>query len=321
MRSLIGALALAALTVFTSGCSSTSYFLVSSQYVSSTQAQQAPEVIATDAYRSNATSTDTVVAVRAPDSCSNNTADQASGGAASKGTIMLTNCGVEMGEIERSLARSGYRVISWMILARELKGTKTAVEVAAAMGADVLFQINSLERSQKALGQDARWERKFYKSDTEAKPLAALPLSDQDRSTIRNAYLADREKQFSETSRTWAVTLDASAVWVKTGQSIWYYRWTRAADSGANGKQFDVLLACKSGNLTQCQRSFPQRKQEQASTLLVAGESAAVSVSERAEDRERAVYAELLKEVIESFVNSYAAVAKRGGAIQTDVAQ
>src|SRR5262245_61940076 len=109
MRSLIGAITVAALT----GCSSTSYFLVSSQYVSNTQAQQAPEVIASDTYRANATSTNTVVAVRAPDSCSNNTADQVTGGAASKGTIMLTNCGVEMAEVERALARTGYRVISW----------------------------------------------------------------------------------------------------------------------------------------------------------------------------------------------------------------
>jgi hypothetical protein len=305
MRTVLSALALAALT----GCSSTSYFLVSSQYVSSTQAQQAPEVITTDAYRSNATSTNTVVAVRAPDSCSNNTADQVSGGAASKGTIMLTNCGVEMAEVERALARSGYRVISWNILARELRGNKSAAEVAGAMGADVLFQINSLERSQKSLGQDARWERKFFKSNPQAQQVSPLPLSDDHRSLIRNAYLADREKQFSDNSRTWAVTLDASAVWVKTGQSIWYYRWTRAADNGANGKQFDVLLACRDGNLGQCQRTFPQRRQDVASTL-VAGESSAVSVSERAEDRERAVYAELLREVIESFVTSYAAAAK-----------
>ena len=301
MKSLIAALGLVALT----GCSSTSYFLVSSQFVSSAQAQQAPEVIATDTYRTDGASTRTV-ALRAPDSCANNTADQASGGARSQGTILLTNCGVEMAEIEKALSRTGYRVISWNVVARELRGDKSATEVAAKLGADVLFQINSLEKSQKSLGKDARWERKYFTSDPSATPLAALPLADHSRTLIRDRYLSDFEKKINESSRTWAVTLDATAVWVKSGQSIWYYRWTRGADSGTNGRRFDVLLACEDGDLGACYRSFPQRQEAARSTLVAAGESEAVSVSEKAEDRERAIYAELLGEVIDSFVSSYA---------------
>lgn len=304
MKTIIASLALAALT----GCSSTHYYLVSSQFVSSSQAQQQPEIIATDAYRAEGGKAATV-AVRAPDSCANATAAQATGEAANRGTIMMTNCGVEMAEIEKALARNNYRVISWNVVAREMRANKSAHEVAQTLGADVLFQINSLEKSQKTLGKDARWERKYYHSDHRGQARAPFPLSEESRALIRQRYLNDVDARYNEKSRSYAVTLDATAVSVKSGQSIWYYRWTRAAEADPAGMGYAVLLACQDGYLPACRRTFPQ---QQAATpkasLMTAGESNAVSISEKAEDRERAVYAELLREVIENFVGSYAKI-------------
>jgi hypothetical protein len=301
MRSILAILTIAAL----SGCSSTSYFLVSSQFVASTQSQQPAEIIATDAYRGDGSKTKTV-ALRAPDSCANATAAQATGDAASRGTILMTHCGVEMAEIEKALARNNYRVISWNVLAREMRGTKSANEVAESLGADVLFQINSLEKSQKTLGKDARWERKYFRSNHTAQEVAPLPLADDDRALIRQRYLNDVDAKYNDKSRTYAVTLDATAVWVKSGQSIWYYRWTRGAESDPTGTRYSVLLACEDGHLPLCHRTFPTQNAVARSTLMTAGESTAVSISEKAEDREKALYAELLREVIDNFVGSYA---------------
>lgn len=312
MRILLASLALAALT----GCSSTHYFLVSSQFVASTQDQQAPEIIPTDAYRTDGAKA-TTVALRAPDSCSNATAAQASGDAAARGTILMTNCGVEMAEIEKALTRSNFRVISWNVLAREMRNSKSAHEVAQALGADVLFQINSLEKAQKTLGKDARWERQYFRSDHRAQMHGPLPLNDGNRALIRERYLKDVDAKYNEKAGTYAVTLDATAVSVKTGQSIWYYRWTRAAETDTTRLRYSVLLACQDGHLPACRRTFPQTDVGPRSTLVTAGESNAVSISEKAEDREKALYAQLLREVIDNFVSSYSEVRRQAAAPAT----
>ncbi|WP_374433633.1 hypothetical protein [Inhella sp.] len=304
MKRLSIPLVLAAL----SGCTSVSHYVVASQFVASSQGQQPPEVIETEAYRVDGART-TTVAVRAPDSCANATADQASGGAQSQGAILATTCGVEMGDIERAFARANYKVISWKVLAREMAGNKSATEVAQALGAEVLFQINSLEKSQKTLGKDARWERRYYRSDANGARLGDQPLPDDQRDLIARTYLTRLEGQYNP--RTYAVTLDASAVWVKSGQSIWYYRWTKAAEPPESGSSYSLHLNCKDNVLATC-IATRQAEQERArsgggSSQARSGEVVGVSVSEKAEDRERAVQAELLKEVIDNFVQRFSA--------------
>lgn len=302
----LGAVAAGALTLY--GCASGpsyEYFKVSSRFVSSAQGQQAPEIIATPSYNQLAGRAVTV-AVRAPDSCINNTANQATGGAAAGGTILQTNCGVEMGEIERALTRAGYNVISWNILQREMARNLSANEVANTLGAQVLFQVNSLEKSQKTLGQDARWERTYFRTDSAGNSIAPLPLTEAQRTRIGTTYLAPIESKMN--MRSYAVTLDAAAVWVTTGQSLWYYRWTRAADPRGVAAGYDLRLSCDIayGFLGYCTAFQPTRPQAPGGTVTAAGESVAISASERPEDLERAAYAELSKEVISDFVDSFA---------------
>ena len=76
------------------------------------------------------------------------------------------------------------------------RGSKSAIEVASALGADVLFQINSLEKSQKTLGKDARWERKYFVSNPQALPVEAFPLNDENRAFIRQRFLSDVEAKY-----------------------------------------------------------------------------------------------------------------------------
>jgi hypothetical protein len=294
-----------ALTLY--GCASGpsyEYYKISSRFVASAQGQQAPEVIATPSYNQLAGKAVTV-AVRAPDSCVNNTANQASGGAAAAGTILQTNCGVEMGEIERALTRAGYNVISWNVLQREMARDASATQVASTLGAQVLFQVNSLEKSQKTLGTDARWERTYYRTDASGNSATPLPLTEETRSYIARTYLAPIEANVN--TRSYAVTLDATAVWVATGQSLWYYRWTRAAEPRGVAAGYDLRLACYYGyGFNSCQAFKPTLPQGPEGTVTAAGESVAVSASERPEDLERAAYAELSKEVISDFVESFA---------------
>jgi hypothetical protein len=280
------------------------YYKVSSRFVASAQDQQAPEIVTTPSFAQLAPQAVTV-AVRAPDSCSNNTANQATGEAAAGGTILQTNCGIEMGEIERALTRAGYNVISWNILQREMARDVSANEVASKLGAQVLFQVNSLEKSQKTLGQDARWERTYFRSDMTGRSATPLPLNEETRAFIRNRYLKPIEDQFN--TRSPAVTLDAAAVWVPTGQSLWYYRWTRSGELPAARRGYDVVLQCLYGyGFTQCTPRQPTLPQAPSGSVVAAGESVGISASERPEDQMRAVYAELSKEVINDFVDNFA---------------
>jgi hypothetical protein len=297
-----------AAAVLLSGCS-TKYLLVS-QFVASSQAEPPPEIIETPTYRAEVGRIKTV-AVRAPESCSDRTADSASGAAASQETILKTYCGVEMAEIERGLARLGYRVISWKVLSREMNERNlTAIEIASNLGAEALFQINSLEKSRNAPGKDARWERKYFRSNDLGERVQEQPFDDDTRAFFKNRYFDRYEK--SADYRRLAITLDANAVLVKTAESIWYYRWTHSDPVGLNLSQ-EVLVECE-GNNRECVTLTPRKPAPDRATTRASGDSEAISASERPEDREKAVYAQLLSDVITSLVKSFS----RGRDLDTD---
>lgn len=290
-------------TLFLGGCSTT--YLLSSKFVVSSQAEQQPEVIETPSYSDNYSKIYTV-AVRAPDSCSNQTAASASGEARATGTILKTECGVEMAELERALAKKGYRVISWKLLARELAVSgKSASEVASALGAEVLFQINSLEKSEKSLGKDARWERNYFLSNEYGDRVGEQMFDEPTRQYLRTRYLQYSEQTAERSGlRQPSVTLDANAVLVTSGESIWYYRWTHADPSGIN-YQTQVLVSCK-GNNRDCVPRVPLRRDRPVATeTRSSGDSDAVSVSEKPEDRLAAIHAALLSDAIRNLVESF----------------
>ncbi|MGE0669064.1 MAG: hypothetical protein AB7O49_21130 [Sphingomonadales bacterium] len=306
MLTIRNCLVLAAAAAVLAACAdgpSYTYYRVSSRYMASAQGEQPPEIIPTPAYSQLAGSARTV-AVRAPDRCSNSTANQATGNAASAGTILQTNCGVEMGEIERALTLAGYNVISWNVLDREMAGNNSPVDTASRLGAQVLFQINSLENSRKTLGQDALWERSYFQSNPSGAVGQPLSLAPAQRSLVAKNYLTDIEAR--SIPRAYAVTLDAVAVWVRTGQSIWYYRWTHSRAPGDMASGYNVLLACLDGVLSQCQVNPIRSVVASAPGQAAAGETVAVSMSERPEDAERAVYSALYKEVVADFVTGFA---------------
>src|SRR5262249_28618532 len=98
-----------ALTVI-QGCDR--YILVESRLVESGRPMVGPEITATPHYH-DAVATVHDVALLAPDSCAREGAAEATGAASRTATIVTTDCGVWMAELERSLSKAGYRVASW----------------------------------------------------------------------------------------------------------------------------------------------------------------------------------------------------------------
>jgi len=309
---LLGIIACASLTACAGG-PSYEFMQVNANFSATAQPQEPPEITATEGYRQFAGQAQ-AVALRAPDNCANSTANQVSGSASSQGAVLGTDCGVRMAEIERALTRAGYRVISWSVLQRELaRPGASAIEVANNLGAQVLFQVNSLESGRKTLGKDARWDRQYRKSDKTGKDKGPWELDEPSRVQIRgNMALSDREKKENEKFRPVQVTLDASAVWAPTGQSLWYYRWTRAADPVDTGTSFSLLLACPKGLFDQCQSVNPELQSNTKSAVKTkaAGESVAVSSSEKSEDADSALRSQLTTEVINNFVGSFSEARK-----------
>ncbi len=304
MKSIVKNLIPLAILLGASGCSST--YLLTSKFVVNTQAEQPPEIIETPTYLDSYAKLYTV-AVRAPDSCSNQTAATATGEARANGTILKTECGVEMAELERALTKKGYRVISWKVLARELTVSgKSAGEVASSLGAEVLFQINSLEKSQKSLGKDARWERNYFLSNAYGDRVGEQLFDEPTRQFLRAAYLTDGEQRVERHGLSQpSVTLDANAVLVSSGEAIWYYQWTHADFTGFN-YEAQALISCKSNN-RECQALAPQGRpgKNTNSETRSSGDSDAVSVSEKPEDRLAAKQAVLLSAAIKNLVESF----------------
>ncbi len=305
LRSLVLFVLVGALT----GCSN--QYLLSSKFVAKSQGGQAPETVETPFYQVEHSQFRTV-AVRAPDDCLNQTAAQTTGSAISTTLIMRTTCGVEMAEIERKLAKAGYRVISWKVLEREVINKVSAIEGARALGAEVLFQINSLEQRKILIGKDALWERTFYETNKAGKATREHAFDDSTRAYFQKKFFDNFEStvEKDEELKRLAVTLDANAVFVKTGESIWYYRWTHT-DPASLDYHKDFLIKCNSSN-SECDVVQPARQNDAPTNMTVSGESKAVSVTEKAAERDQAIYAQLLSTVVDDLVRNFS----KGGVAQ-----
>jgi len=300
------------------------FYLVSSHFVEASHDEPPPEITVGPSYARTLPHVHKV-AIRAPDTCANQTAAAAGGSAASVGRILQTRCGVEMSELERALAAAGYSVASWdAIQNRVAHDNVTPLAAAQALGAQVLFQINSLERSTLDPGQSAIWDRNFYRSSSKGKqgPRARVkPKIAQQLEQI----VAPAEKDIRPAPRL-SATVNATAVRVRDGQAIWFYEWTRAEPSSGE-RSFQVLVRCKK-ELCAPAQSAPRsslpglaavvaRALQLPAALLrsgpddrVAGSSETVLLSGRAASRQDAVYHQLVREVVRDLVAHFAGPAR-----------
>lgn len=294
----------AAVALGMTGCAQpkVSMYIVESNFIENDDLTQNKEIIQTKEYKKvidNIMS----VAVQAPDSCKNETATTRTGDAESKDIVLKMNCGVEMGAIERSLARAGYEVITWNVLKSMVsKDGVTPKEAAASLGADALLQISSLERSRMLDSGNSRWDRRYmYLDRTKA-------LVDANQERRLNHFAAKKEKQQSQTiGDRFSATLNANMTYVKSGRSIWFYQWTNNQKLNNSDLTFSTEVECyEASSQGPAYCTIPKGFEDEIEvTKLRSGSSYAISKKQNKKNMEQAIYNKLLRETVDDMVTSF----------------
>jgi len=289
-----GGLAALALAV---GACSPSYYRISTELVTSSHGSRA-EVTTTKAYETDALRV-TRVALLAPDECSDQSATQTRGTGRDARALVKLRCGVEMMLLERELASVGYQVISWRALS-EMVGREehiTSLEAARRLGADVVFQMNSLEKAFGRVNQDARWERHFF----HAADGGATAMVEDDLARQFEALVGDEEQQILGTSHL-SVTADASVVRVDNGQVIWFYHWTQL-DAASSRSAADVMVACKDRRCWRVKTIVKDKAAPAAGAR--AGGMQAISLAGQPLSQKDATYYQLTQGVVRDLVSQF----------------
>ena len=275
------------------------YYLVTSDFRVTDNREPPPEIVQSKTYLSHIADIQSLT-VNAPEGCANETAAQSSGEATGQGVLLKTTCGIEMAELERALTKAGFQVISWKALQNKvLKEESTPQAASKELGAEVLFQINSLERTLVQPGQDARWERRFYQSNHEGEQLgpAALP-ADEGEQLIQHI----KKKEESLTYREHlSVTINASASLVESGETIWFYEWTHA-EARDQDAAMKLLAVCNDGK---CRETTVQTQKQPNEGRMISGSSEAISKPKNAKDQQTAVYHKLLRDLVTNLAMSF----------------
>ena len=297
------------ITLVSLSASCTKYLIVDSRLVGGTHAAEPAEVTPTPAY-SQMLKGLRKVALSAPDSCAEQTAAGASGMASPSGTILQTECGVEMSELERALTKAGYQVASWNAIKNMVSHENiTPVAASSRLGARVLFQINSLEKSIIRTGQDARWERNFFLSDKLGTRLGGATVDDRIATSLEELVRPDEANILGE--KLLSATINASAVDVETGQAIWFYQGTKAEEESSD-RSTSVFAECSRRNYKllgrACLKSTPRSIAARNNYTIVerSGGIEAVSLTGRPADEENAIYYKLVRGLIEHLVGQFA---------------
>lgn len=302
-----------------SGCAQN--YIVKSRLVETTRLEKRPDVTPARSYASVLKRTKTV-ALRAPDGCANEGAAQARGESSTTGGILQTDCGVEMSELERALARIGYSVVSWDAIRKMVKFEKiTPVAASRRLGADVLFMINSLERTRTDLGTNARWEREFLAADSRGESLGRVGVPES-RALQLERLMMGPEQALLPGARL-SATINVSAVDVRTGRTIWFYEWTHAEPMGKDVRT-QALIRC---GRHFCQHSDPDMRSTAKKVLdatpilgdvaniglglagnfyntedVRSGSMTALTTGPNPADREMRVYHRLVRQVVTNLV-------------------
>ena len=283
---------------FLAACASP-YYLVTSDFVVADSREAPPEIVESQTYLSIIPKIKSL-AVKAPEGCADETATESSGEAAGQGVLLKTTCGIEMAELERALTKAGFQVISWNVLqAKVVKEEITPSAASKELGAEVLFQINSLERSLVQTGQDFRWERRFYESNAEGAQLKPVSLPEQESQQLVS-HVKKKEASLSLAERL-SVTINASASLVETGETLWFYEWTHAEVQDRD-EAMNILAVC---DYESCKDPPNQAKAQPEEGLLLSGSSEAISNQKNAKDHQNAVYHKLLRDLVTNLATSF----------------
>ncbi|ANQ21048.1 hypothetical protein BA893_04975 [Vibrio natriegens] len=290
--------------LFLAGCSTTDFYQVQSQFRVNDAGEDPASVTRARGFDAEFNNIE-VIAVKAPDRCISETETQSTGRATSASTVMKTECGVEMAQIERELAKAGYSVISWKILQNQMTASSTHLEAANSLGADALFQINSLERTTSAKGQDARWDRRYFKSD--AKGIKGVPASvKEDTANRLNTIASYEEKVLVPSSDALSATINANVTLVKNARNIWFYDWSHQEAIAEDGViEHYSLVRCSDETDYYVCLPYVAKVEQSSEEALVQGSSQGFSRTVNLEDQKRYKHDLLMKEVISDMVKNF----------------
>ncbi len=275
------------------------YYLVTSDFMVADGREAPPEIVESPTYLSMIADIKSL-AVKAPEGCANETATESSGEATGQGVLLKTTCGIEMAELERALTKAGFRVISWNVLHNKVVKEEITPQAASQdLGAEVLFQINSLERSLVQAGQDARWERRFFQSNDKGEQLNPASLHVKEGEGLIQE-IKNKEAALTHQERL-SVTINASASLVKTGETIWFYEWTHAEARGQD-TAMQLLAICDDGK---CREASAKAKDPADKDRFLSGGSEAISKQKSAKDQQNALYHKLLRDLVTNLATSF----------------
>ncbi|MBT1075309.1 hypothetical protein [Geobacter grbiciae] len=294
---------LATVGLVLAGCSPAQYVLVQSSAVE-TMKENAPDVTATPRYYKMISQIQSV-ALNAPSSCADKSAAATTGSAEGKGEVVKTRCGVEMAEIERALVRQGFTVYSWNMLnqAIAVNTNATATEVAKKLGAQLLFQVNSLERVKLSPDRDARLERNFYESNEYGDMLKPLKLEEGQIKEIKEEIGSKELKQLLSATKLGAM-LDISAIDSETGQTIWFYRWSNQEDA-SKSVFASFLMKCHGQDCNQEEVESRDDDDKEKSSEKRSKEVETYMISGRPASEQDAIYFSLLRNITADFVKRF----------------
>jgi hypothetical protein len=167
-------------------------------------------------------------AVRLPDRCKQEGAGGGTGAlgqAAIDKSIMSTECGFWLAEIERALVKAKYKVVSWNALSQveHTKGVPTYV-AARDLGADFVFLVNSLEAGTSKLGKAYTESLRFFDSDDAGNRGSPRELDDDERRSLKD-FVQARTRALRNDKLVIGIKaiLDMTALDTKTGEAVWFY--------------------------------------------------------------------------------------------------
>jgi hypothetical protein len=296
------------LLLLLAACRNHPWYLVESSYEVRGLPQRQREITSTPAHR--ALPEDLVVAVRAPDRCANRSAAGTTGKATPAGDLLRMKCGVEMADLERALAEFNYRVISWSAIEQIVVRQDGITPLAAAkkLNADVLFQINSLERSETNTGHEEIWNGQFYTSDKYGNRGVSAEVPEE-RARALEAGVRPQGQNFRSSHRI-SVTANVTATRVATGESIWFYEWTAVEPLEATIPTVQ-LFECHQNILSRCFPRWPEAARQLATQPAVSsqplrsgGHGEPIGPPRIANEHD-AVYYDLIRAIVEDLVREF----------------
>lgn len=160
-------------------------------------------------------------------------------------------CAVELGALERSLVRAGYRVLSWRGFARLADATgagRSITDVARKANVDVVLMVGGANDAVSKNDGLTKTRWRYRLADHDGYPTAPVALSAGDRRALRAMHNAMKQLVDARIASLTTAKLELDAIDVDTGKKVWRYEHEIA---GGNATAEDLAAsALMKGTIT-----------------------------------------------------------------------